>query len=59
MPVAARATCCHRLGGEISRARQLYEARVPSTVLARSDVFEQELVRTLADGDRTLLGSVQ
>ena len=48
-----------RLDGEISRARQLYEARVPSTLLARSDVFEQELVRTLADGDRTLLGAVQ
>jgi hypothetical protein len=48
-----------RLGGEIARARQLYEARVPSSVIARSDVFEQELVRTLADGDRTLLGSVQ
>jgi hypothetical protein len=48
-----------RLGGEINRARQLYEARVPSSVLARADVFDQELVRTLADGDRTLLGSVQ
>ena len=46
-----------RLGGEIDRARQLYEARVPSSVNGRSDVFEQELVRTLADGDRTLLGS--
>ncbi len=48
-----------RLGGEIDRARQLYEARVPSSVIARADVFDQELVRTLADGDRTLLGGVQ
>jgi hypothetical protein len=48
-----------RLGGEIERARRLYEARVPSTLPARSDYFEQELVRTLADGDRTLLGRVQ
>ncbi len=48
-----------RLGGEISRARQLYEARVPTSVHTRSDVFEQELIRTLADGDRTLLGIVQ
>jgi hypothetical protein len=48
-----------RLGGEIQRARQLYEARVPSTVTQRGDVFDQELVRTLADGDRNLLGSVQ
>lgn len=48
-----------RLGGEIDRARRLYEARVPSTVLARADYFDQELVRTLADGDRSLLGRVQ
>lgn len=48
-----------RLSGEIARARRLYEARVPSTVSARSEYFEQELVRTLADGDRSLLGSVQ
>jgi hypothetical protein len=48
-----------RLGGEIDRARKLYEARVPSTVSRRGEFFEQELVRTLADGDRTLLGSVQ
>jgi len=48
-----------RLGGEIERARQLYEARIPASVSARSIYFEQELVRTLADGDRSLLGSVQ
>ena len=48
-----------RLGGEIERARRLYEARIPSSVLARSDFFDQELVRTLADGDRSLLGRVQ
>ena len=48
-----------RLGGEIDRARQLYEARVPSSVSGRADVFDQELVRTLADGDRSLLGSVR
>lgn len=48
-----------RLRDEIARARELYEARVPSTVSARGDFFEQELVRTLADGDRSLLGSVQ
>lgn len=48
-----------RLGGEIERARQLYEARVPASVSARSMYFEQELVRTLADGDPSLLGSVQ
>ena len=45
-----------RLRGEIDRARRLYEARVPPTVPARAEYFDQELVRTLADGDRTLLG---
>jgi hypothetical protein len=45
-----------RLCGEIDRARRLYEERVPQTVRERSDYFEQELVRTLADGDRSLLG---
>jgi hypothetical protein len=45
-----------RLGGEIDRARRLYEERVPQAVRDRSDFFEQELIRTLADGDRSLLG---
>ncbi len=45
-----------RLGPEIDRARRLYEARVPEGIRARHDYFEQELVRTLADGDRTVLG---
>jgi hypothetical protein len=44
-----------RLGGEISRARVLYEQRVPATVRDRSDYFRDELVRTLANGDDTLL----
>ncbi|HEY3157454.1 MAG TPA: hypothetical protein VGJ78_00725 [Vicinamibacterales bacterium] len=48
-----------RLHGEIERARKLYEARVPESVQARADYFDQELVRTLAGGDRTLLGSAQ
>jgi hypothetical protein len=45
-----------RLRGEIDRARRLYEARVPPAIREQSDYFEQELVRTLADGDRSLLG---
>ena len=45
-----------RLGREIERARRLYEARVPAAVRDGHDYFEQELVRTLADGDRTVLG---
>jgi hypothetical protein len=48
-----------RLQGEIERARKLYETRVPESVQARAEYFDQELVRTLAGGDRTLLGSAQ
>ena len=48
-----------RLQGEIERARKLYEARVPESVEARAEYFDQELVRTLAGGDRTLLGSAR
>jgi hypothetical protein len=44
-----------RLGGEIARARVLYEQRVPQTVRGRTDYFRDELVRTLANGDATLL----
>jgi hypothetical protein len=45
-----------RLGSQIARARSLYEERVPQGVRTRADFFEQELVRTLADGDAALLG---
>ncbi len=41
-----------RLGGEIARARVLYEQRVPAGLRE----FDDELVRTLANGDRSLLG---
>jgi hypothetical protein len=44
-----------RLGGEIARARVLYEQRVPPPVLHRADHFRDELVRTLANGDASLL----
>ena len=45
----------HRLKGEIDRARDLYEERIPSSVRSRRLFFDQELVRTLADGDPSLL----
>lgn len=45
-----------RLGGEIAHARVLYEQRVPADVRQRTDFFDAELVRTLANGDATLLG---
>jgi hypothetical protein len=40
-----------RLGGEIARARVLYEQRVPPEVERRTDYFDAEIVRTLANGD--------
>ncbi|MCX6543096.1 MAG: hypothetical protein NTV05_01630 [Acidobacteria bacterium] len=46
-----------RLRTEIDRARTLYEARVPIEIRTRTDHFGQELVRTLADGDPSLLGA--
>jgi len=45
-----------RLGGEFARARVLYEQRVGSRA-ARTDHFHTELVRTLANGDASLLGN--
>jgi hypothetical protein len=45
-----------RLRPEIDRARTLYRQRIPSAVDAQGVVFQQELVRTLADGDPALLG---
>jgi hypothetical protein len=44
-----------RLGGEIERARVMYEQRVAPEVRARTDFFHAELVRTLANGDASLL----
>jgi hypothetical protein len=43
-----------RLGGEIARARTLYEQRVPAAVRRSVDYFQPELVRILADGDMSL-----
>ena len=44
-----------RLGGEIARARAMYEQRVPPHIRGQRDHFHSELVRTLADGDASLL----
>jgi multidrug resistance efflux pump len=45
-----------RLKPEIERARRLYDERVAPTIHARDTYFQEELVQTLADGDRSLLG---
>jgi hypothetical protein len=44
-----------RLGGEIARVRTLYEQRVPADVRQSTDYVHEELIRTLADGDASLL----
>jgi flagellar biosynthesis/type III secretory pathway protein FliH len=44
-----------RLGGEIARARTLYEQRLPAQARRGPDHFQSELVRMLADGDASLL----
>src|SRR5262245_32184378 len=44
-----------RLGGEIAHARVMYEQRVPAQVRQQADYFHDELLRTLANGDPTLL----
>ncbi len=44
-----------RLGDEIARARALYDQRVPADVRQSSDYVLEELIRTLADGDASLL----
>jgi hypothetical protein len=45
-----------RLQPEIARARSAFEERIPASVRNRERFFDEELVRTLADGDETLLG---
>lgn len=48
-----------RLALQIARARALYEERIGPDVRSRMDYFDQELVRTLADGNPELLGAVR
>ncbi|MEO8678228.1 MAG: hypothetical protein ABI665_04230 [Vicinamibacterales bacterium] len=46
-----------RLAPEIEKARRLYEAQVPAMLRGETDFFQQELIRTLAGGDASLLGN--
>ena len=43
-----------RLGGEIARARALYEQRIPPHLRDAAEHFHAELVRTLGGGDASL-----
>lgn len=47
-----------RLAPEIERARQAYNDQVPAVARTHTDYFHQELIRTLAGGDATLLGNL-
>ena len=47
-----------RLAPEIEKARTAYNAQVPAGVRSQTDFFHQELIRTLAGGDATLLGNM-
>lgn len=46
-----------RLAPEIEQARKAYNEQVPAGVRSQTDFFHQELIRTLAGGDATLLGN--
>lgn len=45
-----------RLQPEIATARESFNERVSPSLLQRDRIFEEELVRTLADGDDSLFG---
>ena len=42
-------------GDDIERARRQYVQRVPEALPGRETLFDEEVVRTLANGDATLL----
>ncbi len=44
-----------RLADDIGRARRQYQQRVPDAVPGREALFEEEVLRTLANGDAALL----
>ncbi|MCI0411445.1 hypothetical protein L0222_01450 [bacterium] len=45
-----------RLREDIERSRQMYQNRVPTHIHTSTNYFYEELVKTLANGDATLLG---
>jgi len=47
-----------RLAPEIENARVAYNEQVPPGIRSHTDYFHQELIRTLAGGDATLLGNL-
>jgi hypothetical protein len=47
-----------RLREDLERSQQMYRQRVPAAIAASTDYFRDEVVRTLAEGDAGLLGTV-
>jgi hypothetical protein len=47
-----------RLAPQIEKARLAYNEQVPAGVRSETDFFQQELIRTLAGGDASLLGNM-
>jgi hypothetical protein len=45
-----------RLKQEIEKSRRAYDQRVPERIRSRADYFNEELVRTLAEGDPLAMG---
>ena len=45
-----------RLKEDIDRSRQMYDERIPEDVRSSTNFFQEELVRTLADGRAEALG---
>ncbi len=45
-----------RLKEDIDRSRQMYDERIPEDVRSNTNFFQEELVRTLADGRAEVLG---
>jgi hypothetical protein len=46
-----------RLREDIERSREMYEQRVPAEIRARTNYFNDEMVRILADGNPEALGT--
>lgn len=45
-----------RLHDDIERSRRMYQERIPQQIQGTTDYFYEELVKTLANGDPSLLG---
>lgn len=51
------ADLCSRLHEDLERSEQMYRQRADAAVVESTDYFREEVLRTLANGDPSLLGS--